>query len=177
LQPRALWSTVVPVDPGEHVVEASAPGRKTWVTRITLHKSERFEVEVPELEREQSIAPSLENPDVGRPPPSPVRPRSFWTTQRLVGTTMAGIGVVALGVGTALGIDTASTWSDAQAMCPGGRCPDSRGKELGDSAQRTGNLATIFFVAAAALMGGGAALFFTAKSPAPDAAPRPAGML
>lgn len=31
-----LWDTAVPVDPGAHVVTATAPGRASWSTKVTL---------------------------------------------------------------------------------------------------------------------------------------------
>ncbi len=48
---QALYGRPMPVDPGEHVIEASAIGRVTWTTRSTLSKEgTTVEVTVPPLD-------------------------------------------------------------------------------------------------------------------------------
>src|SRR5205823_5224096 len=34
--PKAAFGTPVPIDPGEHVVAASAPGKRPWSTRVPI---------------------------------------------------------------------------------------------------------------------------------------------
>ena len=46
---RAAWGVATPVDPGAHVLEASAPGRAPWSIQITLQASQRKAVDVPVL--------------------------------------------------------------------------------------------------------------------------------
>ena len=58
---RAAWGMAFPVDPGKHVIEVSAPGKKTWSD----------EVEVPAAPRTVSLAvPELEDAPLPPPPPS-----------------------------------------------------------------------------------------------------------
>jgi hypothetical protein len=35
---KGSWGTAIPVDPGKHVIEASAPGKKTWTMTIEVGK-------------------------------------------------------------------------------------------------------------------------------------------
>src|SRR6185295_20420038 len=59
-----VWGTGAPIDPGEHVVEASAAGKRTWSTKLTLVASEKRVVTIPTLEDEtatgQPTAPPKE---------------------------------------------------------------------------------------------------------------------
>jgi hypothetical protein len=64
------WSTALPVDPGPHIVSASAPGRRPWSTVVQIGAfAERMTVPVPVLDPEGS--PTL--PD-GRAPTLDARP-------------------------------------------------------------------------------------------------------
>jgi hypothetical protein len=85
----------LPVDPGEHVVVATAPGREEWTTTVTISElGQHRVVDVPELapekpkpvEEEVEPEPAKAAPPP-RPPPPPPRPApraeralplSFW---------------------------------------------------------------------------------------------------
>jgi hypothetical protein len=70
---RAAWGAFMPVDPGEHVIEAKAPARAAWSTVLRLDAGEKKSVSVPLL----ALLPSLpEVPAVALEPPSSVLPSS-----------------------------------------------------------------------------------------------------
>src|SRR5262249_18453947 len=46
---RALLDAGVPVDPGAHVVQASAPGRTDWSSKVTVGEGASVTVDVPVL--------------------------------------------------------------------------------------------------------------------------------
>ncbi len=46
---RAAWGVATPVDPGAHVVEATAPSRTSWSTSIVLEAAQKKSVDVPAL--------------------------------------------------------------------------------------------------------------------------------
>jgi hypothetical protein len=50
---RAQWGTATPVDPGSYVIEARAPGKKSWKTAVTIAANgPPTTVAVPELEKD-----------------------------------------------------------------------------------------------------------------------------
>ncbi|XYI01751.1 hypothetical protein ACMHYB_19125 [Sorangium sp. So ce1128] len=53
----ATWGQARPIDPGEHKVSASAPGRKRWEHSVTIKRGDRKAVAVPALARDGSAAP------------------------------------------------------------------------------------------------------------------------
>ena len=64
---RALWGTAVPVDPGEHTVRASAPGKKAWESKAMVSvDTARLVVTLQELETAPVISTSA---DPSVPPP------------------------------------------------------------------------------------------------------------
>jgi hypothetical protein len=68
--PRAVWGTALPVDPGEHVVQATGAGRRTWSQRVAAVEAKTTNVSVPALEVEpaQPTQPAA----VAPPAPAPV---------------------------------------------------------------------------------------------------------
>src|SRR5207247_2559796 len=60
---RAAWGTAMPVDPGEHLIEASAHGKIAWKHSVTVGaKTDAKTVVVPPLENAPTPAPSLAPP-------------------------------------------------------------------------------------------------------------------
>jgi len=139
---KPAWGTPVPVDPGQHVVEAKAPGRVAFRTEITLGDDGAKEaVTVPELERAEAGAP---------PPPLSVEPGeahdtgvdSSGSSQRTVGYVVGGVGLVALGVGGFFGLRAFSRWDERNAHCTDAGC-DPTGVEAGDDANRAAMVANV----------------------------------
>lgn len=144
----------IPVDPGEHVVSAKAPGYLEYSAKIVVADSSQV-VQVPLLEKDPAADKPVK-PPIEAPPPKP----GFWTTPRVIGVGVAGAGVVALGAGAVLALSAKSTYSDAKAQCTDGAkgCPQSAVADADKAFDRAG-IATGFFVAGGVLAAGGAALF------------------
>ncbi len=123
--PPAQWGQVAPVDPGEHVVRAEAPGRKPWRTTVTVGRGgDTIVVTVPALE--DTGAQVSAAPGATGPPRGPDRTRGW-----LVG----GAGVVALGVGTVFGFAALSEHGSASSQCPSSTCTDAAGVSLENRAR------------------------------------------
>lgn len=147
---EAAWGTPVPVDPGPHVIEATAPGKLPWKTTVEVNSDPSTEVVVPLLEAA---------------PPPPESSKNL-LTQRTIGIGVAGLGVVAATVGAIFGLNAISTNDSAKAHCRDGNLCDPTGLQGLDSARSQATASTIFFVLGAAAIGGGAILFFTAPNDA-----------
>lgn len=148
-----------PLDPGTHVIEAIAPGHRTWTARVVLASSGNTEVTVPPLEL---VAPGQED----TPPPNVVQPPDDpGSSQRTVGLLVGAGGLALLGVGATFGIMAGSTNADALTSCntqvEPTRC-DQRGLDLTDDARTEALLSTIFVIAGGAALVSGGVLFVTA---------------
>ncbi|WP_437839696.1 hypothetical protein [Sorangium sp. So ce1153] len=92
------WGQARPIDPGEHKVSASAPGRKRWELTVTIKRGERKAVAVPALAKDGSAAPepapAAEAPAKEAAPPVAAAPDKG-------GTAGAGKGAEAAGKGAA----------------------------------------------------------------------------
>jgi hypothetical protein len=155
----------VPLDPGQHVIDASAPGRKPWSARVAFgNTASQKTLAVPNLEPDGSAQAPV---DATQPPPAT---GSNGKTQRIVGIAVGGVGVVGLALGTVFGLQAKSKNDDASSACPDpSRCSQS-GIDLDKKARDAATISTIGFIAGGALLVGGAVLFFTAPaSPEPAA--------
>jgi tetratricopeptide (TPR) repeat protein len=158
---RAQLGTPIPVDPGEHVIEASAEGKQPWSTKVEVGAdAAKVEVEIPPL------APAADSgPPTGGDVTLDSGAASSGSGQRVLALVLGGVGVVGLGAGAYLGIAAGSDWDDAKAGCndfPYGCTRNAL--DARDSASSKATLSTIGFLAGGALLATGAILYFTASS-------------
>lgn len=163
---RAVLGTAVPVDPGDHLVEVSAPGKKKWSKPVDVRPGAQIVVELPELEAETQTAGAA-----GAAPSSDYAGSSSSKggTQKVVALVAGGVGVVGLVVGTVFGLQATSKWSDAKGRCanPPSGC-DDEGVRLGDDARSAATLSTVGFAVGAVGVAAGTILWLTAPSPSRD---------
>jgi hypothetical protein len=165
---HASWGVPIPVDVGAHVVEASAPGFKSFKTSATVSKDgENVEVSVPKLEAEPVAAPPPPPPSkiTTTTPAPPDADKGTGDGQRTVGFIVGGIGVAGLAVGAITGLMAMGKSSDAKVACPNdGGCASRDAVDSSDSAKTLGLVSTIGFAAGGAALAAGAVLIFTAPS-------------
>jgi hypothetical protein len=159
----AVLGTAVPVDPGTHTIEASAPGKQPWKTTTTIEaKPGTTSVPVPVLQDGPGAATG----------PAPDAPSND-STQRTLGFAAVGVGGAGLLVGSiTLGLDAANHASLLQ-QCPLGKCAGSLQPQLqGDvNAYHTlGIVSSTSLVAGGALAVTGLALVLAAPKAKPQAA-------
>jgi hypothetical protein len=144
------WATAVPVDPGHHHVEATAPGYKPFSATLTLATDgQRGEILVPALEREPE-----------RPPPaahSGAHP--FWNPLRVVGMWVGVAGVAGLATGTVFGLHAIdrNNASKKDGCSSASVCTEPGTTERRD-AQWAGDASTVSFVVAGVLLAAGTGL-------------------
>ncbi|MFO0759745.1 MAG: tetratricopeptide repeat protein [Byssovorax sp.] len=165
---RAAWGTALPIDPGKHVIAASAPGKKPWSVEVaTRGPGETVSVAVPALE--DLPVPKVTPP----PPPRPVEPlpEPGLGTRKKLGLGLAGGGAAVMIVGGALGGLAAGKWSTAQdEHCRTDTLCDATGVTLVNDAKTFAAASTGLFIGGGVLLAGGAAIYFTAPSRAAKAA-------
>lgn len=126
---RASWGVPVPVDPGTHTLEVSAPGHKKWTSTIELSKPDSLTVQVPQLEPDASAPNRADTPppDASRGAVSlaraPSAARGAQSSgrgggQRVAALAVGGVAVVGLAVGTVYSLRTNSKNNAAKAICP-----------------------------------------------------------
>lgn len=179
LGPAALGAGV-PVEPGDHVIEVSVPGRPSKIERVQLvpGESRRVVLDVPEAERE----PASEGPpapravaDESRPPPqsdatsrTDSNDASSSTSSnrgqgyRIGALVAGGVGAVSIGIGTVFGVMTLGHKRTIDEHCRDLVC-DAEGKRAADDAQSTGTVATAGFIIGG--VGAATALVFTLLTP------------
>lgn len=163
---RAAWGTAIPVDPGQHTIQASAAGHRTWTSHVDVAGTgARVSIEVPVLPEEAAAAPVPAGPAVrpvttgstGSPPATPESPGS---TQRVLGLVAGGAGIAGLAVGSAFGILARGHRDDAGGHCTGTQC-DATGISQLDQARSAATVATIGFVAGGVLLASGIVVYLT----------------
>ncbi|MDI1447941.1 tetratricopeptide repeat protein [Polyangium sp. 6x1] len=189
---REALGTRLPAERGEHVVDVSAPGKKSWEKSLAIAEGAELTVAVQALEDEAAPKPEPkttpetkgQEPPKGTntatPPtptqdaPGPRGPRgpdripetpkeSFFGPQRILGL---GLGIAGIGAGAAgayFGIRAMQKRDESEVD---GHCSGNTCNELGYPARKdayqSGNLSTGLFVAGGVAFAGGLALFLTA---------------
>jgi hypothetical protein len=182
--PPQAYGVEVPVDPGEHVIEATAPARQPWSIRITVSRpGEVATVAIPELA--PAPAPAAPPPPISTtvPPvrmPAAERPRRRLTPAAWVA---GGVGVAGLGAGAYFGLSAASAWRQASPGCDRTYRCSAEAFAAGERAHRDGALSTAGFAVAGVALVTGVVLYLGsardsrgAVRVAPVIAPGAAGM-
>jgi hypothetical protein len=160
---EASWGTSIPIDPGQHTVEATSPGTKPWSKTIDLPLGAgSVTVTVPALESGGATAPvpaAAPASDQAAPPRS-----GGW--QRPAAFVAGGVGVAGLVVGTVFGLKAKSKQSDSEAYCgPGDMTICSpQGGQLIDEAKKAATISTAGFIVGGVGIVGGVVLYLTAGS-------------
>jgi len=173
---HAEWGVAIPVDPGVHVVEASAPGAKSWKGQVEIAASgTKGSVDVPPLESlpeaPPTVTPALVAPAPAAPTPaispiavvSSVPVTEHGSGQRVVGWLVLGTGLAGLAVGGVFGALALSDNNDAKARCLGSVC-DAQGYSATTDARHAATASTIAFVAGGTIAAAGLVLLITAPS-------------
>ncbi|HTM44059.1 MAG TPA: hypothetical protein VL137_03835 [Polyangiaceae bacterium] len=161
---KALWTSPVPMDPGAHQLEVSAPGKKTWTTQFDVPKQAgSTTIPVPAL---QDAPVAVAAPTQAAPASQPKDQGSSGNLQRTLGWVAMGAGVGALGAAGVFSILAINDDKSASDHClPSNplRC-DQQGVDLGDRALRRSNVATVLTSVGAVVGVGGLVLVLTAPS-------------
>jgi hypothetical protein len=156
---EAQWGTPVPVDPGPHEIEASAPGKTSWRSTVQAEGAGQvIDVAVPALADEPRVAPIATRPGSMA---APVESPSYQKTGALI---VGGVGVVALGVGAGFGFAAESSWHEVQRECPGGKCLSSTASDVASRAGSQADLSSLFFAIGGLGVATCAILYLTAPS-------------
>jgi hypothetical protein len=171
-----LSGTATPVDPGEVLVEASAPGRLPYSTKVKVPVKGRVSVPVPALQAAPDAAPIpataavapadtakaepvATTPQAPLTPSAPARPATVEKPSPIP-WIVGGVGVVALGVGTVFGLKAISNADDARENCPNGLCNDEAGQKAADDAHTQATISNVAFVLGGAAVATGVVLYF-----------------
>lgn len=171
-----LSGTASPVDPGEVVVDASAPGRLPFSTKVKVAAKARAVVAIPPLLADPDAAPvpvpppaaHAENapptavnatPAAAAPAPSPAPAPAEHTSP--IPWVVGGAGVIALGVGSYFGLKAISNADDAREICPKGVCSDKEGETAASDAHTQAKISNVCFALGATAVAAGVVLYFT----------------
>ncbi len=178
---RAAWGTAVPIDPGVHVIEATATGKKGWTTRVEIPaKAGTVTVAVAPLEdaaepsQAVALAPPLSAVGASGSEPGPSQTtessdasEGSWNTQKTIGVSLAGAGVVGLVVGAVFSLTAKSRNDSALSVCADNpsacsQADIARHGSLVSDAQSARTVGYLGLGIGGAALVSGAAVFFTA---------------
>jgi serine/threonine-protein kinase len=182
--PPSMWGMSVAVDPGEHIFEASSPGRKPWRMKAVAEASKALSVTVPELEADPTTArtaatakpaaPKEEPPAAKRPFAEPQPASSGIGGQRVAAVVVGGVGLVTTAVGGYFALRARS--ANELAHCDAsGKCETPADLAQRDLAIKRANISTYTTTGGLVALAAGVVLWVTAPSrPSTDSAGTPA---
>lgn len=154
------FGTPMPLDPGRHAIEATAPGRSPWKVDVELlDRGETVDVTIPDL---PLVASSAEGTGAPVGSGAHVTVETGPSALGIVGLASSGIGLVGLGVGTYFaGVAQSRADLSNELGCVDDRCTE-HAAEVRTSAREAGTAATALFLAGGALAVGGLVTYLLA---------------
>jgi hypothetical protein len=162
------FGTPIPLDPGDHVVRATAPGKKAFEEsfRIVAGAPDHA-TRVPALEADATAAAPVQ------PAPAPASAPAEAPAEthgegalRIAGFAIGGAGIVLVGVGSFFGVQALSQKHTAESECGATFCT-AAGLDATSSMKTSETVSTITMIAGAAAFGTGVALVLAAHSASP----------
>ncbi len=157
--PDSRWYLPVFLDPGEHSVTLSAPGKQRGIVkfRVVASPTEQL-VSVPALDDERQAEPLPSPKAVPASDPDRVR--------RIVSYATLGVGVGSLAAGTTFGILAIGKRDEIGSRCVAARCTEA-GAQLYRDAQASAGLATVSLAVGVVASAVGTWLLATSRSRSP----------
>jgi len=169
-----LDGTGVAVDPGPHAFTFEVPGQPPVEQSFVIGEGEKDRHETITLSVLPPVASATPSRILQAPVGTPTTRSSPDRKQRIAGITVGAVGVVGLGLGAVFGGLTASEWSSAKQVCAGRSvsCTKSGpGFEDESSAESSGTISTVSFIAGGVLAAAGVVFFVTAPTRSPSEVP------
>ncbi len=138
---QASLGTSMPMDPGDHTINVTAPNKKTYARTLTLPAGPT--TLAVDIALEDQAPAAVPPPVAPKPAPAPVVVESGSGT-RTLGYVVGAVGLVGLGVGSYFGIHAASQKSDADKLCAGMYCSQA-GLDQQSDASASARISTIAF--------------------------------
>ena len=177
--PALLLDHDRPTDPGDHVVEATAPGYLKATQQVSVGPGEKQAVSLelqpdPNAPKTASAPPEAAAPGAQAPAPQATQPAvgaapaiRRAAPNRTAAYITWGVGAAALAGGSLLGVVALRNKQDLESVCPNDRCPESSRSQL-DRAKTQGTVSTVLFgVAGAGLVLG--TVFYVTAGPSSSA--------
>jgi hypothetical protein len=168
----SVVGVALPTDPGEHQIEATAPGflKATQTVRLAPSASAFVTLELvrdPSAPKPTSVlpaaAPATHPASASAPPPAAApAAKDGSSTGRILAFVSYGVAAVGLGVGIGFGQSAMHDEKTLSADCPNKVCTPEHQDAL-DAARTKGTISTIGFAAAGAGLTLGTVLLFTSS--------------
>lgn len=164
VDPAELGSAI-PVDPGKHVIEATAPGKAKWFSTLELPADgSQSTLTIPPLEAATESARQPAVTDPNSTPPEPAKANNG-SGQKVAAYVVGGVGIVGLGLGAVFGLQAMSKHDQLKTDCPTYptcNTGDSHIKDLNSSAKSAATLSTVAFIVGGVGVAAGVTLLLTA---------------
>ena len=170
---QGTWGTAIPIDPGQHVIEACAPNYHCWRRELVAAEAQpNLALEVPPLEpiRDAPAAPpttastkastpaeapplpsrtAVTSTSGSQPPPRQIESARGGRPYRTAGLVVLGAGGLGIVSGSILGILAYSKNQDSKAQCQSETICTQAGYDLRKQALSAANFSTIAFAVGA----------------------------
>jgi hypothetical protein len=155
------YGVAIPVDPGHHVVDATAPSKRAFHQEVDVKASSDVHVTI-KLE-DAPVTETAKHEPLAPVAPQPQVDASRGSGVRIAGLTTLGIGVAGVVVGAVFGGLAIGKKNDAAPDC----LPDftkctTAGKAAVDDAMTFGTISTVAFIAGGVLAAAGLTIFLVA---------------
>jgi hypothetical protein len=167
-----LWGVAIPIDPGEHQIEATAPDAKPWSSVVVAEAGKSASITVPALEAAPAGTAVAEPASTEQSPSSASSSLlsdegeggSSWNTQKTIALVFGAVGIAGGVFAVVEGLRFQDRRAAAEKECPG-RCVEpslGRANALREEASQARTLGIIGGVVGGAAMVTGVVLWVTA---------------